>query len=64
MRGDDEEKLKRELAQARGRVSSLLCLADSHRLLSQAKPEWQKDMQSYVKRLAEAQVELDRVKRL
>ena len=64
MRSDDEEKLKRDLAMARCRVSSLICLADSHRLLSRGKADWSKDMEGFVKRLAAAQVELERLERL
>jgi two-component sensor histidine kinase len=63
MRVDDEEKLKRELALARCRVASLISLADSHRLLSRSKPGWQAEMESYLKRLAAAHVELERLER-
>jgi hypothetical protein len=63
MRGNDEALVRKKIAHARGRVSSLFSLLDSQLRLPSSKPGWEQQMESYVQRLEVAQAELRRLER-
>lgn len=60
----DPERQRSDLEHARWRVSFLLALLDSHRRLAHRwEGEWHQKEAAYIKQIAEAQVELDRIER-